>query len=115
MATVSSHVLNGSDGTHAGAVAMRLINIDTGDTLFKSSTDDDGRFSQSVDLTNAIAEHRYELVVSTAQYWLSKDVASDQFIDEIVLRFRMPDPDARYHKPLIIAPNSYSTWSSVAE
>lgn len=115
MATVSSHVLNGSDGTHAGAVAMKLINIDTGDTLFESSTDDGGRFSQPVDLNNADAGHRYELVISTAQYWLSKDVASDQCIDEIVLRFRMPDPDARYHKPVIIAPNSYSTWSSVAE
>lgn len=115
MATLSSHVLNGSDGTHAGSIAMKLVNIDTGVILFESSTDEGGRFSQSVDLANAVAEHRYELIVSTEEYWLSKDVASDQCIDEIVLRFRMPDPDARYHKPLIISPNSYSTWSSVAE
>ncbi len=115
MATISSHVLNGSDGTHAGAVAMRLVNIDTGVTLFESCTDDGGRLVQPVDLKDAVAEHRYELVISTAEYWLSKDISSDQFIDEIVLRFRMPDPDARYHKPVIIAPNSYSTWSSVAE
>ncbi len=115
MATISSHVLNGLDGTHAASIAMKLVNVDTGVTLLESRTDDGGRFSQAVDIENAVAEHRYELIISTAEYWLNRDVESDQFIDEIVLRFRMPDPDARYHKPLIIAPNSYSTWSSVAE
>lgn len=115
MAIVSSHVLNGSDGTHAAAVAMKLVNINTGVTLFESSTDSGGRFSQSVDLLEASTEHQYELIINTAEYWLSKNLAFDQFIDEIVLRFRMPDPNARYHKPVIISPNSYSTWSSVAE
>ena len=40
MAIVSSHVLNGSDGTHAAAVAIKLRNVDTDTTLIESSTDE---------------------------------------------------------------------------
>lgn len=115
MATLSSHILNGADGTHAGDVSVKLINADTGDTIIESATDADGRFSETFNLKGTNVKHRYELIINTADYWKRKDVSSDQLIDEIVLRFSMPDADARYHKPVIIAPHSYSTWSSVAE
>jgi len=28
------------------------------------------------------------------------------------LRFAMPDPEGTYHMPIILNPNSYSTWMS---
>ena len=33
MAVVSSHTLNGVDGTHAGGIAVSLRNLNTGETL----------------------------------------------------------------------------------
>ena len=115
MATISSHTLDGTDGTHAGGVAVKLVNINTGETLIDSSTDEGGRFNQSIDLKAANTDHRYELIFSTREYWKRKGITGNQLIDEIVLRFSMHDPDARYHKPVILSPNSYSTWASEAE
>ena len=31
---------------------------------------------------------------------------------EVVIRFCMPDPEAAYHMPLVMAPNGYSVWLS---
>lgn len=115
MATITTHVLNGADGTHAGAVPVKLVNSDTGDILIESSTNAEGRFRETVNLKGADAKARYELVIETQQYWTDRGMASDLLIDEIVLRFSMPDIDALYHKPVIMAPYSYSVWSSVAE
>jgi 5-hydroxyisourate hydrolase len=30
----------------------------------------------------------------------------------VVIRFCMPDPEAAYHMPLVMAPNGYSVWLS---
>ena len=43
MKTVTSHVLNGVDGTHASSVPARLINCETGKVLAEAVTDDGGR------------------------------------------------------------------------
>jgi len=37
---------------------------------------------------------------------------SVQILEEIVIRFTMLDPEARYHIPVIMSPNSYSCWWS---
>ena len=115
MAVVSSHTLNGADGTHAGGVVVRLVNLSTGSELFMSETDAGGRLLETVDLAGANPADRYELVFDTGQFWTTQGVAHSQRIDEIVLRFAMPDPAARYHMPIILSPNSYSTWASVPE
>jgi len=33
-------------------------------------------------------------------------------VQEIALRFVMPDAEGAYHMPIILNPNSYSTWMS---
>ena len=115
MAVVSSHTLNGADGTHAGGIRVRLVNINTGNELFGSETDTGGRLQETVDLTGADPADRYELVFDTGSYWEGQGVTHSQRIDVIVLRFVMPDPAARYHMPIILSPNNYSTWASVPE
>ena len=115
MAVVSSHTLNGADGTHAADIKVRLVNINTGNELFASETDTGGRLQETVDLTGADPADRYELVFDTGRFWAMQGVTHSQRVDEIVLRFAMPDPAARYHMPIILSPNSYSTWASVPE
>ncbi|MEM7190376.1 MAG: hydroxyisourate hydrolase [Pseudomonadota bacterium] len=109
MAIVSSHTLNATDGTHAGGIPVTLTG--PGGILFETEMDPGGRLAQEVDLAGADPEAVYELVFNIADWWAAQG-HSTGLQDEIVLRFRMPDPDGRYHMPIILSPNGYSTWSS---
>ena len=117
MATLSSHTLNGSDGTHAGGVAVALyrINADQSRTLvFDSQMDAGGRLQQSFELTAEDCECPHELVFQSGAYFMERGTIKTGAprVEEIVLRFKMPDPDGKYHMPVILNPNSYSTWWS---
>lgn len=114
-ATVSSHTLDGTDGTHAGGIAVRLVNLTTGAEVFATRMDAGGRLAQAVELAGADPADRYEISFATGAYWRARGIAHDRLIDEVVLRFAMPDPDARYHMPLILSPNGYSCWASIPE
>ena len=116
-ATVSSHLLNGTDGTHAGGIAITLsrLSADGGrELLFASQTDTGGRLVREIDLSGADPESTYEMVFATGPYWQQRDLPRDgpQIMREIVVRFQMPDAEARYHIPVILSPNSYSCWWS---
>ena len=114
MAVVSSHTLNGVDGTHAGGIAVSLRNLNTGETLFATAMDGGGRLVQYLaeDLIDPTA--KYELVFGTGAYWQARDITRSgvQIMDEVVVRFAMPYAAARYHIPVILSPNSYSIWWS---
>jgi 5-hydroxyisourate hydrolase len=109
MAVVSSHILNGVDGNHAGGIKVRLINLDTGETLFEAATDAGGRLKQEVPDPDPNAQ--YELTFQTAPYWATHGAAQSR-TSEIVLRFAMPKTDGTYHSPIILSPNGYSLWTS---
>lgn len=110
MAVLTSHTLNGTDGTHAGGISVTLNNLQSGETLVKSSMDQGGRLSETIPPAKLDPKATYELVFETAQYWKDRGIAAR--IDQIALRFTMPDPEGSYHMPVILNPNSYSMWSS---
>ncbi|MDE2694227.1 MAG: hydroxyisourate hydrolase [Paracoccaceae bacterium] len=109
MATLTSHTLNGTDGSHAGAIKVKLIEVD-GQTIFETEIDDGGRLKQEIEPSKINPSSIYELTFETGQYWLERGF--EQIMDQVVLRFKMPDPEGTYHMPIIINPNSYSTWWS---
>ncbi len=117
MAIISSHTLNGMNGTHAGGFPVRLINITKNSEIFCTSIDNNGRLEESVDLSHSDATDKFELIFDTGIYWNSFGLSAshNQIISEVVLRFSMPNKNARYHMPVILSPNSYSTWSSQPE
>jgi len=117
MATVSSHTLNGADGSHAGDIAVSLINRNTNEVLFEAAMDSGGRLVQEIEPAQIDVTASYELVFQTGPYWASQPhPGSDvRAIEEVVIRFSMPDPEARYHMPVILSPNSYSVWWSQPE
>lgn len=112
MAVVSSHTLNAVDGSHAGGIAVRLVNLDTGATVFDTCMDEGGRLMQEV--ADPDPNARYEMVFQTGAYWQGRVAQSHgiRIMDEIVVRFAMPERDGRYHIPLILSPHGYSLWSS---
>lgn len=114
MSLVSSHTLNGVDGTHAGHIPVRLIHVASQKVLFETQMDDGGRLSRRIESANVDANGQYELVFETAAYWQSRPLPRQgaQILDQIVIRFSMPDPEGQYHIPVILSPNSYSVWWS---
>ena len=117
MAVLSSHTLNSVDGTHADGIAIALYRIeaDGGRTeVLASSTDDGGRFSGELELSAADLVCEFEMVLETGVYFEARGQAGEggQICKTAVVRFSMPDPDRRYHIPMMLAPNSYSVWWS---
>lgn len=117
LAIVSTHTLDSVNGSHAGGVGVELFRLDGSGlrvSLFETQTDAGGRLSQDVALDTAPVDARYELVFQTGLYFANHPSAglAGRIVEEIVVRFRMPDPDARYHIPLMLAPNSCSVWWS---
>ena len=108
MAVISSHILNSADGSHASGVQVRLTAVETGESLFDTQTDGGGRLK--VELSDIEPEADYELNFGVGAYWTERGIPSR--LGEIALRFRMPDPTATYHSPIIISPNGYSGWIS---
>ena len=47
MATLTSHTLNGTDGSHAGAIKVKLIEVG-GQTIFEAKMDDGAVLSKKL-------------------------------------------------------------------
>lgn len=110
MAKLTSHTLNGSDGTHAAGIAVTLGEIGTGKVLLSAEMDAGGRLAVDIPAERIDPNASYELVFHTAPYWEARGITPT--VREIALRFAMPNPDGTYHMPVILNPNSYSTWMS---
>lgn len=115
MAVVSSHILNGADGTHAAGVRVLLSNMISGEILFDEATDEGGRLSRKVDITGNDPVTQYELRFMVGAHWDQRKSDPMPIAREIVFRFVMPVPAARYHMPVILSPNSYACWMSNPE
>lgn len=114
MAVLTSHLLNGVEGTHAGNVAISLIKISNNDTrslVFESMSDEGGRFQGEVSVS---IDAEYEMVIASGAYFACREMPQNglKILREIVIRFVMPDAMERYHIPVIMSPNSYSCWLS---
>ena len=42
----------------------------------------------------------------------TKKKEEERVVSEIIVKFKMSDPNKKYHLPIIIAPNGYSIWWS---
>jgi 5-hydroxyisourate hydrolase len=117
MATVSSHALNSVDGTHAAGIAVTLTRFDPSGTrsqVFAVETDAGGRLSEEVTLNPEDTEAQFEFVFQIGDYFEAQGLPErgKKILRDVVIRFSMPDPQACYHIPLMLAPNSYSVWWS---
>jgi len=109
MSILTSHTLNGTDGTHAGGIKVTFSQLE-GEKFFDTKMDEDGRLKKKIDPQKIDPTATFELIFETGPFWIERGYS--QIMDQIVLRFKMPDPNADYHLPVIINPNSYSAWWS---
>lgn len=110
MVTLSSHLLNSVNGTHASGVKVIINQINSSGEkviFFESETDNGGRILKDFDLSKDDCNCDYEMVCKTSDYFSEKKIVS-----EIIIKFRMEDSKKKYHLPIIISPNGYSIWWS---
>ena len=115
MALLTSHTLNGVDGTHAGGIRVQLVAATPGATpLFDTEMDAGGRLSQTISPDLIDVDIAYDLVFFVGAYWKARlaEAATKHINEQIVIRFNMPDREGHYHMPVILNPHAYSVWMS---
>ena len=112
MATISSHVLDSVIGDHARGIRIQCFQVGVETAVFDIIANEQGRIN--TDLTLPIPQTAYELIFHTAAYFATQPdlPVAGQIMNEVVVRFTVPDSDSRIHIPLVLSPHSYTIWWS---
>jgi 5-hydroxyisourate hydrolase len=101
---ISTHVLDATTGRPAAGLELALGRRDGGGwhELGRRVTDADGRVGG---LAGEVEAGVYRIVFETGAY-----LKVETFYPEVVVVFRVTDPAAHYHVPLLLSPFAYSTY-----
>lgn len=110
--TFTTHVLNGTDGTHAAGVALRLCA--GGAVLAEGVTDAGGRLRCEIAVTALPADGAVELHLDTAAFWRDRGVPRQgpQIVAGVTIRLSLPQGAGHHHVPVMLSPNAFSAWWS---
>lgn len=111
---LSTHVLDTARGRPAAGVKVALYRI-SGERhrkVMETQTNSDGRTDAPLLAGDALKEGTYELVFFAGAYLRASGQAGDGvlFLDEIPIRFGIPDAAQHYHVPLLLSAFGYSTY-----
>ena len=111
---LTTHVLDIRRGRPAAGMRIELYRLDCGGSgarvrLRDVRTNADGRTDAPLLAGEALQAGVYELVFHAGDYFRA-EAADAGFLDEVPVRFRIADPSAHYHVPLLAAPGGYSTY-----
>jgi 5-hydroxyisourate hydrolase len=101
--SISTHVLDAAQGRPASGVPVRLEDA-SGAMLAEAVTDADGRVASLA--PDPLSPGEYRLRFDTDAYFAGRDA----FYPEVVVAFRVADPEQHYHVPLLLSPFAYSTY-----
>jgi 2-oxo-4-hydroxy-4-carboxy-5-ureidoimidazoline decarboxylase len=111
---LSTHVLDAYHGEPAPGVALELFELGGADRacIATAVTNNQGRTDAPLIHDAPLRAGRYEIVFHMADYFRHRGVAlpDHPFVDDVVLRFGIDQPEGRYHVPLVATPWSYSTY-----
>jgi 5-hydroxyisourate hydrolase len=114
MGKLTTHVLNLAAGNPAAGMRIELHEVDGGAMrlLAQDRTNEDGRCAKPLLEGSSLRGGRYTLTFHVAEYFRSIGVQLPEppFMDEVVIRFGVANPEQNYHVPLLISPWSYSTY-----
>ncbi len=114
MGRLSTHVLDTARGKPAAGVVVLLYRLEeAGRSLLREVvTNADGRIDGPLLEGAALAAGSYELLFRAGDYLRASGQAGGDvlFLDEIPIRFGVPDAGQHYHVPLLISPFGYSTY-----
>jgi hydroxyisourate hydrolase len=111
---LTTHVLDLMRGRPAAGMRIELYRLGEGgapsrERIREAATNADGRTDEPLLAGEEMRAGVYELVFHAGDYFraVSADIG---FLTEVPVRFRIGDPNAHYHVPLLAAPGGYSTY-----
>jgi 2-oxo-4-hydroxy-4-carboxy-5-ureidoimidazoline decarboxylase len=112
---LSTHVLDAHGGQPAAGVPVELVEVSgTGDIrpIAQAVTNHDGRTDRPLIDGRPIPIGAYELRFAVGDYFARRGtlVADPAFLDVVLVRFSVADPEDHYHVPLLATPWSYTTY-----
>mgnify|MGYP002631402164 CR=1 FL=1 len=111
---LTTHVLDTAKGKPAAGVKIMLYRVSGNghEKIAEAVTNADGRTNAPMLAGEAFKAGSYELVFCAGDYLRGTGQAAGDvlFLDEIPIRFGVPDAEAHYHVPLLISPFAYSTY-----
>ena len=111
---VTTHVLDTARGKPASGVKISLFRVADGlhHLLGQTTTNADGRTDAPMLTGKDFTVGSYELVFYAGDYLRDTGQAAGDvlFLDQIPIRFGVPDAGQHYHVPLLISPFAYSTY-----
>ena len=129
MGRLTTHVLDTAHGCPGGGIDIELFRLEGTErkALGSARTDDDGRCAAPLLEGDDFTDGEYELEFAVGRYFdgMAREGAIDgsdestgparepsrfRFLDRVVIRFGVAEPDEHYHVPLLISPYAYSTY-----
>jgi 5-hydroxyisourate hydrolase len=106
------HVLDTARGRPAAGLRLELFRLDPAvrQHLGTWQTNADGRCDGPLLAGAAFVAGSYEIVFDVAGWRAALGQPEAGFYDTVPVRFRITDPAANYHVPLLLAPFGYSTY-----
>ena len=118
MTVISSHVLDSVVGDHAAGIRIECYRVGrqtaVSTQLFDVIANEQGRITETVAIDDHAPDSHYELVFHTAAYFTAQPAMPEarQIMNEVVVRFTIPEADGKIHIPLVLSPHSYTIWWS---
>ncbi len=114
MGKLTTHVLDTARGQPAAGVKITLYRV-TGmrhKKIAETVTNADGRTGAPMLEGKAFAAGSYELIFSVGKYLRQTGQNNGEvlFLDDVPIRFGVPDATQHYHVPLLISAFGYSTY-----
>ena len=114
MAKLSTHVLDTAAGIAAAGVAIELHRVDANGRVLvaTATTNADGRTDRPLLQGDPIEPGVYELTFHAGDYLRRAGhlLTDPPFLDIVIVRLGIADPDGSYHVPLLLSPYGYSTY-----
>ncbi len=114
MARLSTHVLDTARGMPAAGITIDLYRLDghARRHVARAFANAEGRTDQPLLSGDRLETGVYELMFFAGDYFrgLNLDLPAPPFLDEIVVRIGVSDPQGNYHVPLLLSPYGYSTY-----
>ena len=112
MTKLTTHCLDTFSGKPAKGVKVDVYSVSgKREKLNSIVLNNNGRSEKSLVEGVNFKEGQYELVFFVGDYFKKiTDLPVTPFLNEIVIKFGVSDPNEHYHVPLLVSPWSYSTY-----
>ena len=113
MTKLTTHVLDVYSGKPGAGIKVELYYLKNNERERKNSIvlNQDGRTDKPLLEGSNFLNGKYELVFFVGDYFKKiTQLPNPPFLDEVVIRFGISNPNEHYHVPLLFSPWSYSTY-----